>query len=287
MAVSPPFPRILTLLHACFLRHPHTAAPAHILRAPARMASLTAQPLVAVAAAARMPRAQGKISPPPPFHPSAPESVGSQKNINLTVLTRHVANASAAIHTRQYQYSSTSFTTSPTCLPPMVKLTMCSAVGLNERYKRKRNAFHPCHPPHRQHVVRRPPLVMHHMQTNPRLLSVKPLLVTWRAFAQFTRPYRAAAPDPRRLARGRCGGRGSHWVTSELKLRHVARCSRQINDTNRGSSMRTRTEEGLSASYGIGGARKDCVARVKWVLRGCLWCVGCFCIRHGSSWAEM
>jgi hypothetical protein len=32
----------------------------------------------------------------------------------------------------------------------------------------------------------------------------------------------------------------------------------------------------LSAFYEIGGARRDCVARFKSVLGGCLWCVGCF-----------
>jgi hypothetical protein len=31
----------------------------------------------------------------------------------------------------------------------------------------------------------------------------------------------------------------------------------------------------LSEFYGIGGARRGCVARVKWVVRGCVGCVGC------------
>jgi len=43
-------------------------------------------------------------------------------------------------------------------------------------------------------------------------------------------------------------GRGLHWFTSSLNL---------------------------SAFYGIGGARRGCVTRVKGVLRGC---VGCFCV---------
>ena len=34
----------------------------------------------------------------------------------------------------------------------------------------------------------------------------------------------------------------------------------------------------LSALYGIGGARRGCVARVKGGIRGCLGCVGCFCV---------
>ena len=39
----------------------------------------------------------------------------------------------------------------------------------------------------------------------------------------------------------------------------------------------------LSAAHGTGGARRGCVARVKGVLEGGLGCVGCFCVRHGSS----
>jgi hypothetical protein len=36
----------------------------------------------------------------------------------------------------------------------------------------------------------------------------------------------------------------------------------------------------LSASYGIGGARRDCVAHVKGVYTVCrVW----YCVRHGSS----
>ena len=34
----------------------------------------------------------------------------------------------------------------------------------------------------------------------------------------------------------------------------------------------------VSALYGIGGARRGCVARVKGIFRGCSGCVGYFCV---------
>ena len=58
------------------------------------------------------------------------------------------------------------------------------------------------------------------------------------------------------------------------------------NDTHMGRGVHSSTVQlNLSALYGIGGARRGCVACVnKGGLRRCLGCVGCFvCVRHGSG----
>jgi hypothetical protein len=87
-----------------------------------------------------------------------------------------------------------------------------------------------------------------------------------------------APPPPRRAARSCCRTRGQQTKPSTSARRSPGRGPR-TRPARRGLHSLT-SPLNLSAFYGIGGARRDCAARVKGVFRECR---VFSCVRHGSS----